>query len=324
VLYEFAITPDVFDPSVHETNPVLGVTVVELLRGICDNGLIANLHKEAWSKHVRENRINELPQGLKDKIIACLEMLDKRQRLVRHPRGIVSDPPTDQDWLTLALNSHDLLAFHGIVLSEPLLRAARCAGSHFLELSNVLDSPQWLERRRSLPLQKTEKDYRQALAPILSYAKSVTLVDPYFNAQDAKYTDMLRLCSDLTGKRRHERARGRIDIHADITKQKPESADETGIVNLWRNVIQPLVAQDGHRFRVFLWRSRAGGRAFHDRYLFTSQCAISMPHGLDIEQRRTPSLTTWSLLDEDVHLKSLEDYDPATSPFDLIADCEMT
>lgn len=323
MLYEFAITPDVFDPSIHETNPALSVTVVELLRGICDNGLVANLHRAAWSRHVREQRIGDLPQDLRDRIIACLEMLDRRQRLVRHPRGTAGDIPSDQEWLTLALNSHNLLAFHGIVLSEPLFRTARCNGAHFLELSTVLNSPQWLGRQRSLDVHKTQAEYRQTLAPVLRYTKSLSLVDPFFNAHEAKYTDMLRLCSELTGRPRHDRTHARIDIHADFDKQKPDDADETALTNLWRHVLQPLADQDGHRFRVFLWRARAGGRAFHDRYLITNQCAISTPHGLDIERRATPSLTTWSLLEEHIRLRSLEDYDPATSPYLLTLDFEV-
>jgi hypothetical protein len=53
VLYEFAMTPDGFDTTVVDGDPTLGVILVQLLRGMCDNGLIANLLKDCWVKHVR-------------------------------------------------------------------------------------------------------------------------------------------------------------------------------------------------------------------------------------------------------------------------------
>ena len=85
MLYEFAITPDVFNADVLAADPVLNVTLLQLLRGLCDNGMVANLHKDRWIKHVQQHCLAKLQPALRDKIIHCLNLLHDRHRLVRHP-----------------------------------------------------------------------------------------------------------------------------------------------------------------------------------------------------------------------------------------------
>jgi hypothetical protein len=75
VLYEFAMTPDLFDASVANTDGSSGVILVELLRGIADNGLLANLHRDRWLRHVTEKRATTLSPALRDKVFACLSVL---------------------------------------------------------------------------------------------------------------------------------------------------------------------------------------------------------------------------------------------------------
>src|ERR671925_365444 len=88
------------------------------------------------------------------KVIACLNTLHDRHRLVRHPRRMQSDPTADSEWLELALESHQRLPFHGIILGKALLAECGYIDSAFTELSAALDSPQWQSRRRSLTLTK--------------------------------------------------------------------------------------------------------------------------------------------------------------------------
>ena len=86
VLYEFAMTPDLFDASVANSDGSASIILVELLRGIAENGLLANLHKDRWLRHVTEKRATTLSPALKDKVLTCLSVLHDRHRLVRHPK----------------------------------------------------------------------------------------------------------------------------------------------------------------------------------------------------------------------------------------------
>jgi hypothetical protein len=315
LLYEFAIIPDVFERALIDADPSLNVTLVELLRGICDSGLIANLHREAWGRHIRTELVDNLPPALRDKVIVCLNILNNRHRIVRHRRSPNGDPTTNADWLAIARDSNQRIPFYGVVLSEPLL-AASGGGPGFLGISTVLDSASWRSRRRSLTIPKTITEYRRVLGPILRHAKALSLVDPYITAHRATYTDVIDLCSDLMGNRAHDRLPGRIHIHADINKQDPGGYDPPYYANQWMGALTPLVHRYGHHFRVILWRGTAT-KSLHDRFMLTDQCGISSTAGLDVRARSTQT-TTLSLLDEEDRRANLDDYDATVSPFQLV------
>jgi hypothetical protein len=319
------MTPDVFDTAVIDGDPSLGVILVQLLRGMCDNGMVANLHRDRWVRHVIEHRPTRLSPSLKDKVIACLNTLHDRHRLVRHPRRMQGDPTADSEWLELALESHRRLPFHGIILGKALLAECEDIDAAFTELSAALDSPQWQSRRRSLTLTKCDADSRAALAPILRHAKTLALVDPYMSCLDSRFFNTVKICIDLLGQRGHAVLPARIHIHSGNPQDDhyhPESVADR--LNSWERCLRPLIdAQHPHRFEILLWGLRTGGETLHDRYILTDQCGISMPAGLDCRTYSTPNSTTWSLLDEEDRRRRLEDVDPTTSPLRLLGEREI-
>ena len=323
MLYEFAITPDVFDENVLDTSPVLGLVLEQLLRGMCDNGMVANLHKDRWIRHIQQSCLPKLSPALRDKIITCLRILYDRHRLVRHPRRMQGDPTSYSEWLDLALESHSRIAFHGIILGQALLETYGHNDNAFMELSAALDAPQWHNRRRSMSLTKREADYRVALAPILRHAKSVSLVDPYMSCHNSRFFDTVRMCLDLTGQRGRAPLPARIHIHVGNPQDdysRPESVPDR--LAAWERHLRSL--QQLHRMTVFLWESQPGSETFHDRYILTDQCGISVPAGLDCRTSSTPNSTTWSLLDEEDRIRRLQDFDPATSPYQLLGKRDIT
>jgi predicted HTH domain antitoxin len=50
--------------------------------------------------------------------------------------------------------------------------------------------------------------------------------------------------------------------------------------------------QHPHHCKVFLWEAYPGRETFHNRYLLTAQCGISVPAGLDWRADSTPNSTT--------------------------------
>jgi len=325
VLYEFAMTPNLFDASVIDLDPRAGVVLVELLKGIAENGLLANLHKDRWLRHVQEQRIGTLPPSLKDRILTILNLLNDRHRLVRHPKRQGGDPATDFDWLGLALDSHTWVPFHGILLSQDLIDGCGHNCEAFIEFLGSLESPQWEARRnRSLTLNKCEADYRSALAPLLRHTRVLQLIDPYMNAHESRYFTTVEICSDLMGRRVQDRLCGRIDIHAEAKRQKPDGLTIEQHLDAWERKLRPLTTRDRHRFRVHLWDCQPGGESMHDRFILTDQCAVSVPGGLDCRTHSHANSTNWTLLDEDARTRRWSDYDQATSPFRHVGYREIT
>ncbi len=319
MLYEFAMTPNLFDAAVIGQDPRASVVLVELLKGIAENGLLANLHKDRWLRHVQDQRITTLPPSLKDRILTILNLLHGRHRLVRHPKRQGGDPATDYDWLGLALESHGRVPFQGILLSQDLINGCVHNCDAFIEFLGSLDSPRWEARRgRTLTLNKSAADYRSALAPLVRHARVLQLVDVYLNSQETRYFNTVDLCSELMGQRVQERLAGRIDIHAEAKRQKPDGLTIDQYLDAWEGKLRPLVARDHHRFRVHLWECPMGGESMHDRFILTDQCAVSAPGGLDCRAYSHANSTNWTLLDESARTRRWSDYDPATSPFQRV------
>ena len=318
MLYEFAMTPDLFDESIIGCNPNAETILVQILRGIAENGLLANLHKDRWIKHIIQQRIPNLPQRTKDKIMSCLNVLESRHRLVRHPKSHNGDPANDIDWLNITLTSHAETPFHAIFLSHNLISNCGQTCNEFVEFGEALNTVQWNNRKRNVELRKTHDEYRNALGPILGHAKTLSLIDPYLNSQESRYFDTIDICSHIMGKRRQAGLHGRIHLHAEFRRQNPKNEAEFDCLNNWTNKLRPLVKRDGHSFTIFLWESFRNLESMHDRYIITDQCAISAPGGLDCRSRSHPNRTVWSLLDEENRRSILSDYDPNTGLFNNI------
>jgi len=217
------------------------------------------------------------------------------------------------------------IPFHAIVLSQQLLDGCGRECDALVEFFGSLDSAQWNGRRkRTLSLTKSDADYRKALTPILRHAKSLALIDPWLNCHESRYFDTITICSSVLGQRGHARLKGRIDIHAEACKQRPDGRAIPDYLDAWKQKLRPLIAVDGHRFRVFLWESLPGSESMHDRFILTDQCGISTPGGLDCRTHSHANSTDWSLLDEEVRIRRWVEYDPSVSPFKLVDKVEVS
>lgn len=323
MLYEYAMTPDLFDSKFLDANDPNGIILLEILRGLAQYGVLANLNKDRWILHVRE-RVNSLSPALKHKVLNCLSLLKDRHRFVRHPICKTGNPNSDFEWLELALDSHDKVPFHAIILSQALMDNCESDCSEFVEYSGLLDSSQWSEcKKQTLTLTKSPADYCSNLTPILRYAESLALIDPYLSPEVPRYFKTIEICSNLLRYRRgYDKLSGRIDIHADAKHQTRNRSINDCLVE-WENKLRPLVDEDKHRFRIFLWEANPGSESMHDRYILTDQCGLLIPGGLDCRSDSHPNSTNWSLVDEEVRCKRWENYHPSTSPFNLLASTEI-
>lgn len=150
------------------------------------------------------------------------------------------------------------------------------------------------------------------------------LIDPWLNSHESRYFDTVTISSNAMGQRGHARLQGRIDIHAEARKQKPDGRSVSDYLDAWEQKLRRLIATDGRRFRVFLWESLPGSQSMHDRFILTNQCGISVPGGLDCRTHSHANSTDWSLLDEKVRQRRWSEYDPPSSPFNLVDGREIS
>jgi hypothetical protein len=175
-----------------------------------------------------------------------------------------------------------------------------------------MKAPLWIESRsRTATVKRTITDYRNALVSTLRYAKSLALVDPYFNSYEPRFFNIIAASSDVMGQRSYGRTQGRIYIHAKFENQKPQGQTVNYYLNEWKTKIEPLAKTYGHHFKVFLWDNVPGKEVLHDRYILTDQIGVLVPGGLDCSFASNAT-TEWALLDEITRSFRISNYDPAT------------
>jgi hypothetical protein len=314
LFYEYAITPDVFDPAYVASDPRLEVILIQMLKDICENGMIADLHDGYWSETVRLRLDAITSSSLKDRIQTLFNRLKDLNRFVLHPKTENSIINSDIEWLKLAINSQvdEIISSHRVI--EQLDKTA----IRIINALEILDSAPWSNRRRTMTLKTNEAYYRPVLEPILRHARSLTIVDPYFSPHKDRFINFLKLCLEYLGKRGEGKILpGRIIINTgDPAKEtKLRDAPTEDIKqrkDAWKRKLIELTKDIPHEFNVhFRTNGKNGGAKFHDRYILTDQCCIAIPLGTDTCSDNTSTTTTWCFLDhQDMLLKKKEIIDP--------------
>ncbi len=333
MLYHFAITPDAFEPSAIPTNSREAVVLVELLRGIADNGLLANLHNGDWHKKATLSYCNnELDAALRDKLTTWLNLISKRNRLVRHPQSALFPEESDFCWLHRAVERHQAdpsYPFQAIVSTNDYIQLSEIANTSLVPLHEALEHTSWQGRSKSARFIKTEDELRRHLKPILRYAQKIVLIDPYMSCRKDRFFNTVQHCADLLGKRDGSQQRGLIHIHAGDPQNDSDPMHQDSPhdrLRQWEQQLRPVINQWGHKFEVFLWRNRPGGKTFHDRYLITDQCGVRAPGGLDfVEDASKANISSWSLLEpEEIQDIIQREFNRAKSPYLQIGSRQIT
>ena len=321
MLCEFAITPDFFRKEVAESNRI---TVMEILKGICDNGMIANLNKDRWGKYIANELIPQLEPKIRDKVMRLLNTLSDRNRLVRYPKIQNGDPCTDLEWFHNIIEHHSKIPFYSILYSHILSERIEKKGEEFIELNNdILDTPKWENRKRSIMIERSEAGFRKILSGVLRHAKKVLLIDPYMNCRVTRFSKVIELVSDLAGNRSFARQPVEIEIHTGNPEkygEDMESVDDR--LRAWEKFLYPLFSKYSHKFKVVCWKKKEekNPSRLHNRYIITNQCGLNIQSGLDISESDE---TEVCLLDEKVKSSIWLKYNRDTSPYEYLGSIEI-
>jgi hypothetical protein len=190
-------------------------------------------------------------------------------------------------------------------------------------LGKALDHECWQGRPKSVRLPKTEDQLKANLKPLLRYASRATLIDPYLTCRTDRFFNTVQQAADLLGNHDGQQERGLIQIHAGDPlyygedEHKEPAKDR---LDRWERDLKPVIAQWSHKFEVFLWRNRPGSKTFHDRYIITDQCGVSVPGGLDFgDDPARANLTSWSWLESPIVADVLlREFNPSKSPYTLL------
>lgn len=320
MLYELAITPDVFDSPLAATDPEHGLELRELLREISTNGLVANFDKGEWARQVM-TRADGWPPRTRDALQTHLVRLDKLHRLVRHPKRDAGHPASDQEWLDLAMESHRRVPFDWVVVSKRLHANTDAQDSALTELAELRQSEGWEARRWSESVQMCESKYRQLLGPLLRHAKRLEIINPYLSHRNRRHFKIVELCASAMGERGQAPLAGKIHNHV----WQAESEDPARVdvyLDSWMQELDRLKQQHRlrHSFKVVAWGRKSDGPRMHDRFLLTDQCGVQAGWGFDCLAEGTNQQTTWTFLNELIWKERRNDYVRDVGPYQWLGE----
>ncbi|WP_456364882.1 hypothetical protein C1N73_32610 (plasmid) [Priestia aryabhattai] len=315
MLYELALTPELFDKSNIEENELDYILLIGVLREAEANGIIANLDNNKWIGDV-VNRIYVLSPKIKDEIIRRLNRLKDRKRIATYPSNEI-DPTNDLEWLQHALKVHELTPFYSVISS--LFDTENKEDPSLINLKKIMFSDTWNERRNSTQIKQSPEEYTKHLRPVMRHARKLQLIDPYMSPLESRYLKTLEICIRLL-----EKKAVIIHIHCKIPFQFEQGIRNNRVrarkyLDKWEIAIKEIIDRETERrdrYKIFIWQPRRQSHRFHDRFIITDQCGVGIQGGLDTYDFET--MTNWNLITYEETETILNQFKEESSPYDLL------
>ena len=175
-------------------------------------------------------------------------------------------------WLDNALAQQGVDPFHAIIAEvKPVGQGVVLEAAKIDEREPLLAAPHtWEVARVGAVL-------ANAIGPMLKSARTVLLVDPYFDIREPRYQETLQACLEIVQSSNAGGARCEIHYRDHDTRPPPEMVEREA--RRWLAGIIP----DGMSITLFAWTEKARGEDFHARYLLTDVGGISVEAGFSAE-----------------------------------------
>jgi len=297
MLYDYACTPQIFDIN---DDSAKAKDLIHFLYGVIQNGMLADLNNGDWKKEVI-SIINNLPEKYKDKFSALYKNLKDKNLIIPHIKADFK-PKSEEEWIELAQLSETIKPFYSIIGTQEHIGEVK-------SLEEFIISDEWLiERVQTKYIIQSEERLRLELESILSYAKKVVLIDPYFNVKTQRYRKTLYLVAEYLRSQRGNNQKGSIEIHTRYEQGKTDTKD---YIDAWKKSQKDIFQKFGHTLALYQWDDTSG---WHDRFLITDQCGVQVGAGLDV---RNEGKSTWTKLDYEILYEILRDYKENSSNYTL-------
>ena len=197
------------------------------------------------------------------------------------------------EWLPAALNEHAQRPFHAILVEKATHDNPAVITPAVME--DVRDVRWYLPTVS--PSKKTAEELVFTLAPLMVRARTVILVDPYFDSSEERFTSVLRLLLQVAVVNREEAiGMPKVVVMTGVEKaHSPRDGEFTeqqkrnvvnDLVNKARTHL-PSVLPAGVELEFVCLAHPIGGDPLHNRYLLTDVGGAVMPFGADARGTET-------------------------------------
>lgn len=299
LLYEYALTPDIFDKSFYAHEDV-GTARFEHLKDIfLEEALARNLRNGEWLSLFKNGSRPWHHRG-----IELIKKMAKQNRLRAAAAALSDVPGNDVEWCKEALASHGIQPLTGIITSRHIIDEIG-HDSILGGMDRLGSAPCWTCRGASVRLKRCLLDYESHLHLVMNTANSIMLIDPHLDPTQRRYASVLPILL-LTKNRRPAPL---IEVHRIISigsgrnTQIINSTDwETRFRQEW---ISPL-SDANMQVEIFIWDD------FHDRYLIADNIGVKMSNGFDVSSSSN-DMTTWSRVSRRDRDDIQREFDPASN-----------
>lgn len=290
ILKEVTFTPQSFDKNFIFENKIRFASIFSILRNLISSAIVVAPNK-SWPELVYK-MISDYEEDVRDEFILLLNKLEPK--IVIYPGN--GSCANETDFLTQIekLNSFREFDFvSGTDNNSVSIRPEEVELESYINEGSVVDK-------------QTVEFMTKMLAPVLSYAEIVKVIDPYFNffpiystkeTKDRYIKPMEIICKNLANNH-GIRGTAEIEIHTSVKAiSKSEGSGKKVLkweyVDKWQSQIQYYEKEYSHKITIYIWEEKKGEDEWHERYIDTNMCFVSVGKGSD-ESSWTDSV--WSLV----------------------------
>ncbi len=289
---EYAVTPDVLDPTCYPDSTVFSSLIASLKEVFSHEGIVRNLRDKAWGANLIK-RLKGAKNPESEKILRLLAELSNKGRLIPSAPALPPPSPTNErEWCEEALASHSNLPLNGIIVSDAIRSTYRRNSLvESVKRLSLSTCTWWSLTNNSLRLSRDINDYKDALKLILRHAKSIKFIDPHIDPEKPNYRHFSQLL-EVAGNRTPQ---PHVEIHRKILRGSGQNVplwDPQNMEDTFRKAFERVLLEAKLKIKVFVWDD------FHDRYLISNLGGIQMANGFDTSTG--PRRTTWSRLGRSV------------------------
>ena len=232
-----------------------------------------------------------------------IEKLQKKKRTAIIKSGREYDPGLGS-WIANARASHSGNPFHAIIARDDHDE------DEIVDLQGLEDEHPLMIAPISRDVPRTRRDLTNACLPLLRSASEVDIVDPFFDLQDRKYTDLLSLLLPSV----YDSGNKNISIRIHFRAPK-DSPKKQFVLQNARKLVHGWIPEN-FELHLYEWQEKPGGEDFHDRFVLCDCGGLMIGAGLSVTGAQEN--TTITLLDNKHVQKLRVKFTAGATVYDLI------
>lgn len=291
ILKEVTFTPQVFDKNYNMLDIFNRLSKLkEILIGLRFSAVIVGLSKKRWQEEI-DYFIDSYDDNYRDMLQSVLNDLIDKNKIVYCPKKS-SHGTSEDEWINTAKGLNAFRKFDFVLATKK---------TDLTTTTETIDAEAYHNSGAIIDKQ-TSRFMEKMLAPILSYTEIVKIYDPYFSltpetGDKKRFQNTLKIICENLGNHHGVKDKAIIEIHTSIKCMLNNARPKEFIWQKsdgWPKIIKDFENKYRHAIILNIWEEAKREDEWHDRWLITDQCGISMGKGSDISEWTD---STWGLLD---------------------------